>query len=84
MTITTKYTPATSQSRPVQRYQRPAIITAEQFVMVLLTMFVACYLFDWYGLLIGAAMTILLLVSNIQLCGMIADIEQEEREEGQR
>lgn len=52
--------------------------------MVVLTTVPACYLFDWYGLLVSVAMVILLATSNANLRMMITDIEQEEREEGSR
>lgn len=75
---------ATDKTRPRAPYERPAVITPEQIAVVLLTTLVACYLFDWYGLLTGFAMTVLLVASNANLRMMISDIEQEEREEGSR
>ena len=84
MTNIAKYAPTTAQARPVQRYQRPGILTPEQTFMVILVTFVACYLVDWYGLLVGVSMTILLAASNACLRMTITDIENEESEEGSR
>lgn len=84
MTITAKYTPTTTQSRTAQRYQRPAILTAEQIAMVVLVTFISCAVVSVFGLLVGAAMALALMVSNANLCATIADIEREEDEEGHR
>ena len=84
MTITAKYTPTTAQARTEQRYQRPPILTWAQAFMVILITSVSCAIVDWYGLLAGVAMVILLATSNANLRMMIADIEQEELEEGHR